>query len=105
MRYTLTARLLHWIMAAGFVFMWSSGYIMTTLVNKDGPTGSWLFGLHISVGATLLALLLLRIAVRLRGRTPPLPAGIQGMERTAAHLGTPCSTRSRPSSWQSDGRG
>ena len=86
-RYHLTARLIHWIMALGFVFMWGSGFAMTKLVVDDSPLEELLFGLHISVGVTLLALLVLRIAIRLAHRPPPLPATIRRVERTAAHLG------------------
>ncbi len=86
-RYHLTVRLMHWIMAAGFVFMWGCGYAMTTLVEDDSPLEELLFDLHISVGVTLLALLAARIAIRLVHRPPPLPAAIRGIERTAAHLG------------------
>ena len=86
-RYHLAARLMHWIMAAGFVFMWGCGHAMTALVEDDSPLEAFLFDLHISVGVTLLALLAVRIAVRVAHRPPPLPDSIQGMERTAAHLG------------------
>ncbi|MDE0095305.1 MAG: cytochrome b [Gammaproteobacteria bacterium] len=86
-KYHLAARLIHWIMAVGFVFMWGCGYIMTTFVEDDSPLEEFLFDLHISVGVTLLALLFLRIAVRLVITPPPLPSSIRGMERTAAHLG------------------
>ena len=86
-KYHPAARLIHWIMAAGFAFMWGCGYTMTTLVEEDSPLEELLFDLHISVGVTLLVLLVLRIAVRLAVRPPPLPDSIQGMERTAAHLG------------------
>ena len=86
-RYHLSARLIHWVMAAGFVFMWACGYAMTTLVEDDSPLEELLFDLHISTGVTLLALLVLRIAVRLAVKPPPLPDSIRGMERNAAHLG------------------
>ncbi len=86
-KYHLTARLVHWIMALGFVFMWGSGFAMTKLVEDDSPLEEFLFDLHISVGVTLLALLVLRIAIRLIHRPPPLPATIRGVERTGAHLG------------------
>ena len=86
-RYHFFARLIHWTMALGFVFMWGCGYTMTTLVEEDSPLEEFLFDLHISVGVTLLALLALRIAVRLAYPPPPLPVSIRGMERTAAHLG------------------
>ena len=86
-RYHLAARLIHWIMALGFVFMWACGYAMTTLVEDDSPLEELLFDLHISVGVTLLVLLAARIAVRLAFPPPALPDSIQGMERAAAHLG------------------
>ena len=86
-RYHLAARLMHWIMAVGFVFMWACGFAMTKLVEDDSPLEEFLFDLHISVGVTLLALLVLRIAIRLAHRPPPLPATIRRVERTAAHLG------------------
>ena len=86
-RYHLAARLVHWLMALGFVFMWGCGYAMTTLVEEDSPLEEFLFDLHISVGVTLLALLVVRIAVRLGHPPPPLPDAIRGLERTAAHLG------------------
>lgn len=59
---------------------------MTSLVD-DSPLEELLFDLHISVGVTLLVLLVLRTAIRLVHRPPPLPATIRGMERKAAHLG------------------
>ena len=86
-KYHLAARLLHWVMALGFVFMWGCGYAMTTLVEDDSPLEEWLFDLHISVGVTLFALLAVRIGVRMTHRPPPLPDSIRGIERTAAHLG------------------
>ena len=86
-RYPLSARLMHWLMALGFVFMWGCGYAMTTLVEEDSPLEEFLFDLHISVGVTLLALLVARIAIRLAYRPPPLPEAIRALERTAAHLG------------------
>ena len=86
-RYHLAARLIHWIMALGFVFMWACSYTMTTLVEEDSPLEEFLFDRHISAGVTLLVLLVLRIAVRLAHPPPPLPHSIRGMERTAAHLG------------------
>ena len=86
-RYHLSARLIHWLMALGFVFMWGCGYAMTALVVEDSPLEEFLFDLHISVCVTLLALLAARIATRLIYKPPPLPDSIRGMERTAAHLG------------------
>ena len=86
-KYALPARLLHWVMAVGFVFMWACGYTMAELVEDDSPLQEFLFDLHISVGVTLLGLLALRVAVRLTNRPPPLPEGIFEFERKAAALG------------------
>ena len=86
-RYHLAARLNHWIIALGFVVMWGSGYAMTTLVEEDSALQEFLFDLHISIGVTLLALLVLRIAIRLTHRPPPLPTAIRRLERNAAHFG------------------
>ena len=86
-RYVLAARLLHWLMAAGFVFMWACGYVMTTWAGEDTPLEEFLFDLHISIGITLAALLVLRIAIRLLYKPPPLPVGIGRLERHGAHLG------------------
>lgn len=86
-RYAVSARLIHWIMAVGFAFMWACGYTMTTLVEEDSPLEELLFGLHISTGVTLLFLLVARIGVRLANRPPPLPEGIRRVERVGAHLG------------------
>ena len=86
-RYSLAARLIHWIMAAGFAFMWACGYAMTTLVEDDSPLEELLFGLHISTGVTLLALLAVRIGVRLASPPPPLPTAIRPVERVGARLG------------------
>ena len=86
-RYSLAARLIHWVMAVGFTFMWACGYAMTTLVAEDSPLEELLFGLHISTGVTLLLLLAVRVGIRLAYTPPPLPAAIPPLERVGARLG------------------
>lgn len=86
-RYTAIARILHWLMAVGFIFMWGCGIAMTSLVEDDSPMEETLFALHISVGVTLLFLLVARIAVRLLVSPPPLPADFPKLDRIGAHLG------------------
>ena len=87
MRYVLAARVLHWLMAAGFAFMWLCGYVMTTWAGEDTPLEEFLFDLHISIGVTLAALLVLRIAIRLAFKPPALPPEIKRVECYGAHLG------------------
>ncbi|MGH1479427.1 MAG: cytochrome b [Geminicoccales bacterium] len=86
-RYVISARVLHWVMAAGFIFMWACGYAMTSLVADDSPLQEFLFGLHISIGVTLLMLLIARIAVRLWKAPPPLPNALARWEKIGSHLG------------------
>ncbi|MGI9310724.1 MAG: cytochrome b [bacterium] len=86
-RYHISLRALHWLMALGFAFMWSCGYTMTTWVEDDSPLEELLFSLHISVGVTLLLLLVFRIAFRLRHSAPSLPPEIPRAEQVGAALG------------------
>lgn len=86
-RYVLPARLLHWLMAAGFIFMWACGYAMTSLVADDSPLEETLFGLHISIGVSLLFLLVLRIATRVLKRPPALPGSLTNWEKIGSHVG------------------
>ena len=87
LRYALSARVLHWLMALGFAFMWLCGYAMTSLVAEDSLLEETLFDLHISIGVTLLALLVVRIAIRILIPPPPLPEFLTRWERSASHLG------------------
>ena len=86
-RYHFVARVIHWIMALGFIFMWCCGYAMTTLVEDDSALEELLYELHISTGVTLLFLLIARIAARLIYSVPPLPEVISRIERLGAHFG------------------
>jgi cytochrome b561 len=58
-RFGLVSRLLHWVMAAGVLVMLALG---TYIARMEVSLGNlWLFGLHKSIGATLLVLAALRI--------------------------------------------
>lgn len=65
-------RLLHWGMAAGILGMLAFG--LTLVRMKMSLATVWLFGLHKSVGLTLLALALLRLVWH-RISPPPGPLG------------------------------
>ena len=127
-KYHITARVIHWLMAVGFVLMWICGYVMTSLDDEEPEIESdeglaivsdqrsvvesdeasavqveasallnddeeesalseFLFDLHISIGVTLLVLLVLRIVIRIMHTPPQLPAAIPRVERIGAHLG------------------
>jgi len=86
--YAMPARALHWLMAAGFVFMWACGYAMTSLpslIEDDSPFEELLYMLHISTGVTLFALLIARVAVRRVYPPPPPVAGLSRFEVRASH--------------------
>ena len=85
-RYSFVIRCLHWGMAAGFVFMWASGYTIANLLAEDDPRLDTLIGLHMSVGVLTVLLLIVRIAARVLTARPPLPAAIAARERWLALL-------------------
>ena len=56
--------------------------------REDSPIEELLFDLHISVGVTLLALLVIRVVVRLTYPPPPLPEGLMSrLEHWASEIG------------------
>lgn len=81
-RYSSIAIVLHWVIAA---------LILTNLylgIRFQGLKGLALFNLiqlHKSVGLTVLALSVLRLAWRLVHRPPPYPETMKGWEKAAAH--------------------
>jgi cytochrome b561 len=80
-RFSLASRLLHWTMAPLLVAMLLIGTGMVTTMSR------WhniLLGLHKPLGLALLALALLRLALRLVGKTPPLPSTLPAPLRIAA---------------------
>ncbi len=88
-RFGWLSRGLHWVMAAGILGMLALGvYIDNMTVSLSNL---WLFGLHKSVGVTLLLLWLVRVVWhRLSGPPAPLTAGTpQGQQAAArwAHRG------------------
>jgi cytochrome b561 len=82
-RFTPLQRLFHWVMAACLLAMLFIGVgMVSTLMPKYLP----LVSIHKSLGITILVLALLRLAVRLRYGTPPLPADLPEPIKLAAHL-------------------
>lgn len=75
-------RWLHWSMALGFLFLWITGYAMRNLMVPDSPSQEVVYDLHNSIGVTVLALFVLRVAARGITRPPPLPPAF-GTDRNA----------------------
>jgi len=79
--FSLPARVLHWLMAAGILAMLFIGVGMVASVSERH---TWLLTIHKPLGATLLLLVCLRLIVRLVKGTPPLPADLPAWQRSAA---------------------
>lgn len=87
--------LLHWTMAAALAAMLAGGLAMTRAAEHATETGDFsvtvaglplfdAYQLHKSVGVTLFALVLLRVALRLVLPSPSLPERMRAPERLAA---------------------
>lgn len=74
--WTLTARLLHWLMAALIIAQAALGWYAGSLDRS--PWRIDMMTAHKSLGITLLALLLFRLAWRTTHPAPPAPAGTPG---------------------------
>jgi cytochrome b561 len=74
--YSHSAKLLHWAVAVIVMGLIPVGVVMGDL--PQGALQNRLFALHESFGVTVLALMSLRLFVRLRGAPPPDP----GLSRT-----------------------
>lgn len=83
-RYGGVAMLLHWLIAACVLALAGLGLVMVR-GGLQLQTKIALYQLHKSLGATVLALMLLRILWRLTHRPPPLPTSMPAWERAAAH--------------------
>ncbi|HUD93816.1 YceI family protein [Sphingobium sp.] len=83
-RYSLIAIILHWAIAALLAFQIAVGWALEDL----GARGFSLYQLHKSVGMTILALTLVRIAVRYwKPRPAKLEGGWQGALASGVHVG------------------
>lgn len=72
--YGRTARALHWLMAVLLVVQWFSGEYDDWLGVRT----------HMSIGISLMALVLVRLAWRVTHPAPPAPASAPAYERVAA---------------------
>ena len=75
------ARLVHWLMA---ILILAMLFIGVSMVGDLSPRHPWLVELHKATGLALLALVELRIILRLTLPHPPLPADLPPLQRFAA---------------------
>ena len=72
-RYTKTAVVLHWLIAALLIAEFAHGWWMQEIPKQPPGVRADAFNLHKSVGLVLLALVLVRLGWRLAHRAPGLP--------------------------------
>lgn len=82
-RFAPLQRLLHWLMALGIIAMLFIGVGMVSTVT---PTHLALVSIHKPLGVALLALVVIRIASRLKYGAPALPADMPEAMKLAARL-------------------
>jgi cytochrome b561 len=83
MRYDAVAVLLHWTMAGLVGAQLALGAWMVALPDVGGGQVRW-FNLHKSIGLTVAALVLARLAWRAAHPVPPYPAGFPAWQQQAA---------------------
>jgi cytochrome b561 len=81
--FTATQRVLHWLMAVCILAMLFIGVGMMSTVTPKYLT---LVSIHRPLGIAILVLALLRLAVRLRAGSPPLPPDLPVPMKLAAKL-------------------
>ena len=72
-RYTRFAVAMHWIVAAILFVQYPLGWLMQLIPKSPPGQRAEVFNLHKSIGLTLLALMVVRLAWRLAHRPPQLP--------------------------------
>lgn len=80
--YTATARVLHWLTAAGVLLAVPIGIVMFRI--PGGPLQNALFDLHRSLGVVLFVLIVVRLAWRLTHKPAPLPDDIPMIQKFVA---------------------
>ncbi|MDA1117567.1 MAG: cytochrome b [Proteobacteria bacterium] len=82
-RYTNVAIALHWILALGILAQIGLGYFLDNVPRGSPERSAWV-NFHKSIGITLAALIILRLAWRLTHMPPPLPVAMPAWELVAA---------------------
>lgn len=81
-RYPRALRVLHWLMAVLILLTLALGLMMGRI--PPGSLMNQLFDLHRSCGVLALALILLRLWLRIRGPLPPPAPGMTALQHRAA---------------------
>src|SRR5690348_5310809 len=85
-RYALSAIVLHWTIAGLIVIQLLLGWWMNEWVPDHSAQQDQIQAWHVSLGVTILVLVLVRIGVRLAVRPPPVRADTPGWERALINV-------------------
>jgi len=85
MRYTLTARVLHWFTALAILAVACLGLIIGFAEPEDEALKLRLYNIHESIGISLIPVTLFRFFWRWQHPPPPLPSTISPMLQFVAH--------------------
>lgn len=81
--YTMTARVLHWVMAILILSMIPLGLVIAN--DWGGPLQDFLYDLHRSLGTLIIPLIFLRLIYRWANPPSPLPDDIPALQQLAAN--------------------
>jgi cytochrome b561 len=81
--YTIIARILHWVVAIMILSMIPLGLVIAN--EWGGPLQELLYGVHQSIGALIIPLILMRLGYRWAKPPAPLPNDIPAIQQLAAH--------------------
>jgi cytochrome b561 len=85
-KYHISLRIIHWLMATLILGMIGLGWFMEGLGKEVSYRGT-LYFLHKSFGFTVLLLAVLRVVVKIKTKSLPLPQSIPAITRKLAHAG------------------
>ena len=85
MKYSISLRAVHWVMAALILGLIAVGFYMSN-IEADAPDKYELYPIHKSLGFIVLMLFLIRIITRLKSHIPAPPEGLQNWEVRLSHF-------------------
>jgi len=86
MKYSLSSRIIHWLMALIILSLLGVGIYMTEFLPKDSPNHMAIYDLHKSFGVIALILIFVRIINRFIYKAPALPQSLPKIEIALSHL-------------------
>ncbi|MDI2111824.1 cytochrome b [Commensalibacter nepenthis] len=85
--YTLTAKILHWLMATLFIFVWFIGFYSDHfIISNTDPLRSTLIGLHKNIATTIIFLFCIRLFWRYTHPVPDLPDTMSPTLKKLTHI-------------------